>query len=302
MLPRAAFDTAVASARITTSGRLPSSLSVESTRFVNGCLMTDTIISLTTIPPRMEKTIPTLESLLRQSQSIKSIILWIPYKYRRKEFGDFNVPRLPKGIDIMRCDLDYGPATKVLPAAKIFKGEDVNIIYCDDDEIYDSDWAETLVRNSEMHPRDCIAIAGLTTNWVKHAAFRRSWKFRALNALTLDIYRRVYARSNRGARPGPGIVDVCQGFGGVLIKPDFIPASAFDIPDVIWTVDDIWLSGQMHLNDVTIRRVCERKKCHKGEASNVSALNQYVYQGNDRIAADYLAMKYFQDKHGIWLD
>lgn len=264
--------------------------------------MADTIISLTTIPSRMGNIFPTLESLLRQTAAIKSVILWVPRKYRRPEFGDFQIPKFPAGIEIMRCDEDYGPATKVLPAARHFAGEKVNIIYCDDDEIYEPDWAETLIRNSELYPSDCIAIMGLTTRWVKDAAFRRSAKFRILNLLTLDLYRRYYARKNYGARPGPGIVDLCQGFGGVLVRPDFFPPSAYDIPDIIWTVDDIWLSGQMQLNGVQIRRVSTTKKCIKSEVAKVSDLSRYIFNGFDRVDSDFLAVKYFQEKYGIWRD
>jgi len=254
--------------------------------------MTDTIISLTSIPPRIERIGSVVESLLRQTARIDAVILWVPRTYRRPEYKDYTVPKLPSGIEVRYCDFDYGPATKILPAARSFGGEDVRIIYCDDDEIYEPGWAETLIRSGDEYPDDCVAINGLLVAATDHADFVRSWRFRALNIVTLEFYRLYYRSRNENARPGIGPVDIAQGFGGVMVRPHFFGPEAYEIPDILWTVDDIWLSGHMASRGVTIRRVANRRMCEKAEAAFVDDLTSYAYKGNDRIAAEFACVEW----------
>ena len=42
-----------------------------------------------------------------------------------------------------------------------------------------------------------------------------------------------------------GFADILQGLGGVVVRPDFFDDEAFDIPDILWAVDDVWLSGML---------------------------------------------------------
>jgi hypothetical protein len=97
-----------------------------------------------------------------------------------------------------------------------------------------------------------------------------------------------------------GPVDICQGFGGTLVRPDFFGPEVFDIPDLLWTVDDIWLSGHLATRGVTIRQVSPRKMCEKTEMASVDALTHYEHDNHDRIAADLACVEYFRKKHGIW--
>jgi hypothetical protein len=34
----------------------------------------------------------------------------------------------------------------------------------------------------------------------------------------------------------------------VLIRPEYLQNDAFGIPDVLWSVDDVWLSGMFERN------------------------------------------------------
>ncbi len=262
--------------------------------------MTGTIVSFTSIPSRIERIGPVIESLRRQTAKIDAIILWIPQTYRRPEFRGYTLPNPPAGVEVRYCDLDYGPATKILPAAKAFGNQDVRIIYCDDDEIYDPDWAEALISASERYPDDCIAINGLNVASVDHEVFSRSWRFRFLNITTLNLYRQFYRRRAPWRRPGIGPVDICQGFGGVLVRPRFLGPEAYSIPDVLWTVDDIWLSGHMVTRGVTIRRVSERKKCRRSDLSRIDDLTSYSHNSIGRIKADHLCVEYYRERYGIW--
>lgn len=263
--------------------------------------MTDTIITLTTIPPRLSEIGDTISSLRAQTARIDAIQLWIPRTYRRKEFQDFSIPTMPAGVDVMRCDFDYGPATKVLPAVRKYAGQDVNIIYCDDDEYYDPGFAQLLLDTSRQRPGECIAICGQNISTVEYDAHINGPAFKILSVLTLEMYRKIYKRKYWEDRPGIGPVDIAHGFGGVLVRPEFFGESVYDIPDVLWTVDDIWLSGQMQKQGISIYRAAERKMCRKTASASVADLTNLSYQGYNRQKADLACVKYFRKNHAIWV-
>jgi hypothetical protein len=262
--------------------------------------MPRTIISLTTIPPRICQIGPTLVSLLAQNAAIDSVILWVPERYRRTEFNLIDLPRMPAGVDLRRCPVDYGPATKILPTVRAFAGEDVRIIYCDDDRIYDPDWAGHLLRESDRYGDDCIAEAGEKVPATVLRALAHSRRHRLLAAFSLGIYGHLHRKKMRALDPGHGRVDIAKGYGGVLIRPSFLPETAFDIPDLLWTVDDIWLSGQMALNRVAIRKVSKREKSTKTPLAEVAALIDFVDHDRGRDAANLACIRHFQENFGIW--
>ncbi len=262
--------------------------------------MSQVVISLTVIPPRMATIGRTLESLVRQTAKIDRIVLWIPETYRRSEFAAFDVPPVPAPVEIRRCPVDYGPATKILPAITAFAGQDVRIIYCDDDRIYEPEWAELLLKESDRHPDDCIAEMGVMASLIDEQFRRTTPRYRLLRWLTLNIYHRVQRKRTRSLRVGPGLVDICQGFGGVLVKPGFFPPTVFDIPDILWTVDDVWLAGQLALNGVKIRKVSRRPRSRAIEGTRNSSLHRYTYKAHDRVQANALCVEYFRDRYKIW--
>lgn len=262
--------------------------------------MVKNIISLTTIPPRMDKVGPTLQSLVNQTAAIDAVILWVPERYRRPEFGGFELPEVPEGVEIRRCGLDYGPATKVLPAIDAFQGKDVRILYCDDDRLFHPEWAANLLRESDLYPGECIAEAGEVVELAVRKAFRPSLAYRILRIVTLGLYGYFYRKKNRALDPGRGRVDICKGYGGVLVRPEFFNDAAFNIPDLLWTVDDFWLSGQLALNEIPIRKITRHENSNKTDLADVSALADYVYLDHGRHEANLACIKYYQDTYGIW--
>lgn len=264
--------------------------------------MSKTVISLTTIPPRMEKIGPTLESLVRQTARIDEVILWIPHAYRRSEFKDFALPQVPDGVTIRRADKDHGPATKILPALRLFAGQDVRIIYCDDDRVYNPDWAQRMIDFSDRHPGECIAEAGEVVESLYRKYLATFPRYNVLRFLTLGITSHFHRKKIRELNPGLGLVDVCKGYGGVLVRPEFFKPAVFDIPDIMWTVDDIWLSGNLRLNNVPIRQITRQENSAKSDAAFIDPLVSYVYMDHGRERANMLCVRYFQEKHGIWLD
>lgn len=264
--------------------------------------MTRAILSLTTIPPRMSQLGPTLDSLLRQTAKIEAILLWIPQRYRRAGFADFALPDLPAGVELRRCEADFGPATKVLPTIRAYRGQDVRILYCDDDRIYHPDWAQRMIDESDRFPEDCICEAGERVAVTQARAFGNTWRYQLYTKLSLGLYGHLHRRRIRALDPGHGLVDIAKGYGGVLVRPDFLTEAAFDIPDILWTVDDVWLSGQMALNGVKIRKITRQVHSTKTEVADVDALLDLVVAEQGRDAANLACIRYFQDRYGIWTD
>jgi hypothetical protein len=102
-----------------------------------------TIISLTTIPDRIDKLIPTLSSIYLQSVRVDEIRLNIPLVSRKGI--TYVIPKYLqkcKYINIVRVE-DLGPSTKLLPTAKD-EERNTRIIVIDDDQIYGSKMIERI--------------------------------------------------------------------------------------------------------------------------------------------------------------
>jgi hypothetical protein len=106
------------------------------------------VISLTTIPSRINTIEPVIESLLNQRYPPKTIYLNLPKKYNRFdtkiEIPDFL--KKYKKVKIFYMDADYGPATKFIGALinPEISNNDV-VVVTDDDIVKQTHWAETLM-------------------------------------------------------------------------------------------------------------------------------------------------------------
>lgn len=264
-----------------------------------------TIITLSTIPPRFHLLGPTLQSLLAQKRHAAEIRLYIPRTYRRFPDWDGTLPNVPDGITIHRCDHDLGPATKILPATRDLAGQDLDLLFCDDDKLYDRNWHDRLKRTAAGHPNTVIVEAGenlpdiadetrapdrlpRAKRWV-----RKPLSYRLKRLLSLGMVKSpMYANS--------GYVDLISGHGGVLLRPDWLDDQAWNIPDIIWTVDDPWLSGQFERRGIPIWLVAEVGRMKGAAAGTVDALHDLVEQDHDRINADLAAIEYLRRCYDIW--
>jgi hypothetical protein len=268
--------------------------------------MSQLVISLTAIPPRFPYLHETLNSLVNQKATVASINLYLPRQYRRFEWDPSMLPAVPNGVQIRLIDGDFGPATKVLPAVKEYKGQDVNILFCDDDKVYDPDWAQRFLDARHEHPECCIVEEGGDVADYCSYGFRgelqprssrlnKDLKYRLKRALTLGNWK---PRKNIGS----GYVDILEGWGGVMVKPDFFNDAAYDIPEILWMVDDIWLSGQLILNKVPVWLNRESDRRTKGSSNEVkdASLRKLVHEGHGRDAANQACVDYFRNKYDIW--
>lgn len=278
--------------------------------------MSSRIITLTTIPTRFKYLNDTLESLIAQNGQIDEVRLYIPKKFKRFPEYDGQLPDVPKGVNICTPDADFGPASKVLHAVQELQGEDVQILFCDDDLLYAKTWSEHLFSEQEKRPDHCVAAIGAPLSYIegksnkdkrlpeadignrffdlpyKAARLKQLWQKKSSNKRVPKPNRRIVWKS--------GYADLIFGCGGVVIRPEFFDDRVYNIPDVIWAVDDIWLSGMLAVNNVPVWLPKGVYVPSRAEATDVSSLASSIIGGADRSSADAQCAEYFQENYGIW--
>lgn len=264
-----------------------------------------TIITLSTIPPRFHLLQPALDSLLAQKLPASAIHVYIPGTYRRFPHWDGVLPSVPPGVTIRRCAKDLGPATKILPACRDYRGQDVDLLFCDDDKIYDPHWHGRFKRNRQAHPDACIVEAG--ENLPDIAASARSadrqprarrWTRKPLSYRIKRVLSLFTVKSAMYANPG--YVDILSGHAGVMVRPEWFDEAAWEIPDILWTVDDPWLSGHLERRGIPIWLIAEVRRMTATKAGDIDALHDLVEKDHDRVKADVAAIEYMRKSYGIW--
>jgi len=266
------------------------------------------IISLSSIPPRFPFLKKTLQTLVDQEVA-DDVRLYIPKKYRR--FPEYNgeLPDVPEGVTICQIDKDLGPATKILPASKEFRHQDVQILFCDDDGLYPKGWAKRLFKIQTKRSGQAVATWGRPIgDYVINPVLPRRGSYAKQIRLEHDVQYRAERILQKlfGYKPlkrpmiSSGYVDVIFGVSGVVVKPDFFDDEAFNIPDEAWSVDDVWLSAQLARKDIPIycpwRLPCPRSS----EAVDQDSLLDLEFQGDSRQESNRKAAEYCQKKYGIW--
>lgn len=276
------------------------------------------IITLSTIPPRFASIAPALNSLLAQTSRPEAIELYIPRTYRRFPQWGGGLPDVPEGVTIVRVDEDLGPATKILPAAKARRGQDINLIYVDDDRVFGKTWVEQCLAQRRAHPGAAICGAGFSLKERYGYSFADDPLPRAVFApdprlqLRVQISRllRAVPLSGKGTKDlkaavrrfdQSGHVDIAEGYGGVMVRPEFFDDGSFDIPPVVWAVDDIWLSGCLTRQGIpiwadkdlwSVREVIDTSLHHP--------LFKAVIDGASRHEANRACVDYMRQTYGIW--
>lgn len=264
--------------------------------------MSEIIISLTTVPSRARHLSQFLNSINKQTVLPSRIELNLPAEYHKRSLGTVDRKCIPSDFDVHDC-VDYGPATKILPTLKRYTDSDARIIYCDDDRLYDENWIHKLTATSDRNPSSAVCDESISVNSVIYRYYHphKNFRYKVKKALSLGRHRPYHTDKINQS-------DIAQGFGGVLVKPSFFTDAVFSIPDVLWSVDDVWLSGDMTLNGTTIRW-SGRSRDEKSSPVLVDghdlgrlpdSLNVSECDGFNRHSADYIAVRYFQKNFGIW--
>lgn len=220
-------------------------------------------VSLTSIPPRFDRLDPVLTSLLAQTPAPETVFLTLPRQYRRFT-GLVQAPLPPKGVELLWSETDHGPATKALVAAQALADRDLRLIYCDDDWFYGPDWAAALL--------ECDPDAAVTG---------QAW----------DI--------KRIGRQGTGR-DIAQGFSGVSIRPEWLSGAELSPPEVAWSVDDIWLSGHLARQGISLITSPEARAAIRPAYGDAHALQDHAAGGKSRDAANRATAAVMHQCYGIW--
>lgn len=192
------------------------------------------VISLTTMPSRIERIRPVLNSLLDQDRPADEVLLAVPSESLR-ERCPYRVPDFLRGnsaVTVLDCGRDWGPATKLIPAV-LREQPDTLIIAVDDDNIYPRDMVSTFLRWHREYPDAALGYRG--------------WELPP--SLDWAAAPTLYATSLPGCRR----VDVVTGTWGILVQPRFFDPQLTDYSDYprdAFFVDDIWFNGHLARRDV----------------------------------------------------
>lgn len=113
------------------------------------------VVSLTTIPSRINEIKPTIDSLKAQILRPQKIIVNIPKRYER--FGT-SITKFPEFLEndpmvqINIIEEDYGPATKMLGMLNLDIPPNTIVLVCDDDAEYGRFWSCTLLKGILLNP------------------------------------------------------------------------------------------------------------------------------------------------------
>ena len=276
------------------------------------------IISLSLIPGRFSEAHVVLDSLIAQDIPDTKVEVYIPKRYRRFPDYDGRLPEVPKGVEICVVDEDLGPATKVLYAAEKYKNETVDIIFCDDDRIYFPNWAQGFMQTRYNRPDDAIVATGMQFDQLHLPDYPGMKQPRAMAAIRALDFKRHFRRVVKSIQYGGGskvpiqekpafkkfrsggYVVIGEGYGGFMVKPQFFDKTMWDIPPVMWAVDDVWLSGHLDRKGIGIWAMAGASRFQTSALDKVDALHAAVIDGADRYEANVACVKYMQKTYGAW--
>jgi hypothetical protein len=189
------------------------------------------IVSLSTLPDRIDNLEPTLRCLLEQTRTPDEIVVVVP-RFSNRQQKEYVVPgyleKIPR-VRILRCQEDWGPATKFIPVIQeeLAGGRGNTLIMAvDDDRIYPRDALETYLHYHTQLPDAALCFRG------------------ALIPHNLVWFAPKMIRANQIREPKP--VAVITGTASYLVQPRFFDSALWDYtgaPKSAFYMDDIWISG-----------------------------------------------------------
>jgi len=196
------------------------------------------IAAMSTLPDRIRNIESTIRCLLEQTRPPDEIVIAVP-EFSRRQQKHYVVPeflsRLPR-VRILRCEIDWGPATKFIPAVqaelKAGRGDSL-IMVVDDDRTYPADALETYLRYHSELPDAVLCFRG--------------------TPMPRDLVWRGPKMTYGDRLRHPQKVAVITGCGSYLIQPRFFDEQLWDYssaPDAAFYMDDIWISGCLDRRDV----------------------------------------------------
>ena len=195
------------------------------------------IVSLTSIPSRMETIGDCIDSLLRQTMPADGVVLWLSrvnFPGAEADLPADILARQSERFHIAWVEGDIAPHKKYFYAMQKYR--DAVVITVDDDVVYDEKLVENLYQGHLENPRAIIAERANLIMFRPDGALREydGW-----------IYDCKFLRGTASYQLLP------TGIAGVLYPPGALPAEAFDIDAIQRTslrADDLWLKVLATIN------------------------------------------------------
>ncbi|HJT45703.1 MAG TPA: glycosyltransferase [Chthoniobacterales bacterium] len=189
------------------------------------------IVALSTLPDRIGRLRPAIDSLLNQTRPPDEIVVAVP-KFSIRQKREYEIPAylsdIPK-VRVLRCEKDWGPATKFIAVVQdeLAAGRTHTLIMVVDDD--------------RICPRDSIELYRHYHGELPDAAlcFRGGRMPRSFNWRDCKIEFGVDLQA-------PKQTAVITGCGSYLIQPRFFDSSLWDYsaaPASAFYMDDMWISG-----------------------------------------------------------
>jgi len=194
------------------------------------------VVTLTSIPSRLQTLHLTIRSLLAQQRKPEKIILWLNYDLR--DHLPDALTRLVGDIFEIRFEGLSCSHRKLIFALDAFP--DRVLVTCDDDLMYPPDWLERLYSDHDAFPLDILA----------HECRRIT---RDAHGVLLP-YRDWPTVSEPGIS-GPDVLAI--GYGGVLYPPGCLAPEATDSPLFLRLApkaDDLWFKAMALRKGTVVRR------------------------------------------------
>ncbi len=125
----------------------------------------DVVVSFTTIPSRLAVLEPCIKSLINQTVTPGTIVLWLceDEYFGKNTISKDSIPECvreyeKKGFLTVKWTKNIGPFTKLIPALSEFP--DKKIVTADDDTIYPRTWLKDLIRVSDKNPSAIVCHRG----------------------------------------------------------------------------------------------------------------------------------------------
>jgi len=235
-----------------------------------------TVISLTTIPARLQELEPTLESLMKQTIQPDRVYLCLPHSSVRFPEEKYEVPpwlrtfqqRHGHRFCLLRCE-DHGPLTKLLPVLQQETAPDTLLILADDDQTYHPRALERLYMQSVQHPSVAWGYRGLRWTPAGDSAYERSNERGGTDTYVLGDWSVDLLKA---ASYASQVVDVLETYSGVVYRRcmfDAVQLSDVPLEHPCWYCDDLWIAHHLKQRGVPRLLLNDQAAEHDGNAGSL---------------------------------
>jgi hypothetical protein len=229
------------------------------------------IVSLTSIPTRINTVHLVIKSMLNQSYKPSKVVLWLGIEHfpnKEKNLPSVLLELKDIGLEIEFCE-DLKPHTKYYYAFKKYPQK--LVVTVDDDMFYSRDMLQKLLDFHERYPKAVIA------NRVREISYSNG---------NIDHYRKWKINSYVNSEPSEKLL--ATGVGGVLYQPSLFLEDLFEkdkIRELALNVDDIWLKANQLRNNISVVWTnCFYQSFIEISESQVTNLNSNnVFEGDNNI-------------------